>query len=527
MGSFSRRSDRLGLDQKLCYRTVYLLIMLLPINQVTGSMLNDMQKKWAQYKQECVARLEKERNSTTGVYCNGTFDQFVCWPFSAPGIISVPCPWYLPWIGNTTVNTGYVYRHCSDEGVWLRNENSTTIWRDNTECSTNLSKDSQKEKALQTLIRVSYTIGNSISLVSLIIAFFILLIFRKLHCTRNYIHINLFATYTMKALSILMKDMTHYNTYAKKPSDEQEWMTYLKGEDVTACTVFQVLMHFFIGTNHFWLLVEGIYLHTILVTVVLSERGMLLRYFIIGWLFPLLFMVPWVLAKIYFENNVCWNGIENAGIWWIIKGPMILCIIINFIIFLKILKILHSKLKAQQVKSKDYRLRLARATLILIPLLGAHKLLFIIVNDEQFEGRTKQVLQFLELTTGSLEGFLVVMLYCFKNAEVKTELRKQWNLFVLHYIPCQSCFFGNKGKYPTRSSKPPKQKYLAKNGFYQDARHCSNVQLLHVTLNVSKDLDPQTAMSLEYFARGSVSESSDGGLTLGETIEETFEECET
>lgn len=32
----------------------------------------------------------------TGVFCNGTFDQYVCWPHSSPGNVSVPCPSYLP-----------------------------------------------------------------------------------------------------------------------------------------------------------------------------------------------------------------------------------------------------------------------------------------------------------------------------------------------------------------------------------------------------------------------------------------------
>lgn len=33
-----------------------------------------------------------------GLFCNGTFDKFACWPHSFPGIISVSCPSYLPWI---------------------------------------------------------------------------------------------------------------------------------------------------------------------------------------------------------------------------------------------------------------------------------------------------------------------------------------------------------------------------------------------------------------------------------------------
>lgn len=32
-----------------------------------------------------------------GIFCNGTFDRYVCWPHSSPGNVSVPCPPYLPW----------------------------------------------------------------------------------------------------------------------------------------------------------------------------------------------------------------------------------------------------------------------------------------------------------------------------------------------------------------------------------------------------------------------------------------------
>ena len=34
---------------------------------------------------------------SAGIFCNGTFDRFVCWPHSSPGNVSVPCPSYLPW----------------------------------------------------------------------------------------------------------------------------------------------------------------------------------------------------------------------------------------------------------------------------------------------------------------------------------------------------------------------------------------------------------------------------------------------
>lgn len=52
---------------------------------------------------------------------------------------------------------------------------------------------------------------------------------------------------------------------------------------VIVCRTAQFFMHYFVGANYFWLLVEGIYLHTLLITVVLSERRLLQTYIVIGW----------------------------------------------------------------------------------------------------------------------------------------------------------------------------------------------------------------------------------------------------
>ncbi|XP_009986715.1 PREDICTED: glucagon-like peptide 2 receptor, partial [Tauraco erythrolophus] len=75
------------------------VMILFLVKQVKGSLLEKTTTGWNKYKQECLKMLQ-ESTVDTGIHCNGTFDQFVCWPYSSPGNVSVPCPSYLPWLEN-------------------------------------------------------------------------------------------------------------------------------------------------------------------------------------------------------------------------------------------------------------------------------------------------------------------------------------------------------------------------------------------------------------------------------------------
>ncbi|CAJ0968400.1 unnamed protein product [Ranitomeya imitator] len=92
---------------------------------------------------------------------------------------------------------------------------------------------------------------------------------------------------------------------------------------------------------------------------------------------------------------------------------------INFLIFMRIIQILLSKMRAHQMRYTDYKLRLARSTLTLIPLLGIHEVVFALITDETAHGTLRLVKLFFDLFFSSFQGMLVAVLYCFVNKEVR------------------------------------------------------------------------------------------------------------
>ncbi|XP_034496112.1 vasoactive intestinal polypeptide receptor 2 isoform X3 [Ailuropoda melanoleuca] len=77
-------------------------------------------------------------------------------------------------------------------------------------CGYNGAEDESKI-AFYILVKAIYTLGYSVSLVSLTTGSIILCLFRKLHCTRNYIHLNLFVSFILRAISVLIKDDVLYS----------------------------------------------------------------------------------------------------------------------------------------------------------------------------------------------------------------------------------------------------------------------------------------------------------------------------
>ncbi|KAF1485729.1 Vasoactive intestinal polypeptide receptor 1, partial [Megadyptes antipodes antipodes] len=262
-------------------------------------------------------------------------------------------------------------------------------------------------------MKVLYTCGYSTSLAALFLAVGIFSCFRKLHCTRNSIHIHFFTSFILRGAAVFIKDAVLF-------SDESiDHCTMSTVNCKAAISFFQ----YSVLANFYWLLVEGMYLQTLLLLTFTSDKRYIWWYILIGWGVPMLTVCVWVVTRLQYDNHGCWDDYTSLY-WWVIKAPILLAIFVNFLIFLNVTRMLAQKIRSPDI-SKNYKqqyMRLTKSTLLLIPLFGVHYVVFALFPEHiGVDARL-----YFELVLGSYQGFLVALLYCFLNGEVQAEIKRNW-----------------------------------------------------------------------------------------------------
>ncbi|XP_067855502.1 vasoactive intestinal polypeptide receptor 1b [Heptranchias perlo] len=355
--------------------------------------------------EECLRQLDAD-NQSSEIGCRGMWDNITCWPSAKVGeIVVMPCPLLPALFLDLEAN---VSRNCTSNG-WADLSSSYFA-----ACGYNTnSTPSKEEREFYRAVKTGYTIGHSLSLFSLTAAMIILCIFRKLHCTRNYIHMHLFMSFILRAIAVIIKDFVLFE------GGESDHCSMVS----VGCKAAMVFFQYCIMANFFWLLVEGLYLHTLLVISFFSEKKYFWWYILIGWGTPMLFIITWTIARVHYDDVECWHSIDSPY-WWIIRAPILISILINFILFICIIRILVQKLHSPDVglKESSQYTRLAKSTLLLIPLFGVNYIVFAFFPDN-FKVEIKLV---FDLILGSFQGCIVAVLYCFLNGEVQSELKRKW-----------------------------------------------------------------------------------------------------
>lgn len=116
----------------------------------------------------------------------------------------------------------------------------------------------------------------------------------------------------------------------------------------------------------------------------------------------------------------------------------------------------------------------------------------------------------------------------FFSPQVKAELQKQWSRFLLaDPFGCKLCFLGENIKYLRKCSQKQKKQHLGnKHHLRLEAREPWGIQLQQVLVKQRTNLSTEPGCALPSCPRASMSDSSEGEVTTGETTEEVFEESE-
>ncbi|CAB3383334.1 Hypothetical predicted protein [Cloeon dipterum] len=369
-------------------------------------------------------------------HCPPVWDTIMCWPATPPGELAVlPCANYIAGFEYS----GFASRLCTNESTWFANEHNDH-WTNYSMCfnhplATVVIKLADVANVSHTIewmpiLKPVVHVGFGFSLLSLLIAFGILATTKKLRCPRNTLHMHLFSSFILRAFMGLMKDTLFVEGLGLN-SD-----IVVKGNDTFfsqqernwACKSVTSLWQFALVANYSWILMEGLYLHNLIFLALFSDSSAITLHVVLGWGMPVLVVGIWVIVRTVFENDFCWTT-QNTYASLVIRIPIIVSILINFVFFLNIIRVLFLKLKScitEETRRYRYR-KWAKSTLVLVPLFGVQYVFFLVLSCFIKDNPNVELFWlFADQISSSFQGFCVAVLYCFLNTEVRTELSKKW-----------------------------------------------------------------------------------------------------
>ncbi|KAK2522414.1 hypothetical protein Q9966_012604 [Columba livia] len=383
-------------------------------------------------KEKCHRDIKAQLEKIKDTSCLPEWDGIICWPKGSPSQeVSVPCPDYIYDFNHR----GHAYRYCSASGTWAMALSINKTWANYTECALLFSESRSHEKEVFDRLHLMYTIGYSISLASLIVAVCILSYFKRLHCTRNYIHIHLFASFICRAVSIFVKDVVLYSGTLASETDkmrEDDFKAEMgpspgqrshlasgalrpeagsrEKKDLGAlvgCKVVVTLFLYFLATNHYWILVEGLYLHSLIFMAFLSNENYLWVLIIIGWGLPAVFVSVWASVRASLADTQCWD-LSAGNMKWIYQVPILAAIVDACPHLQGGCRLAGwSLLTARSVSPLR---KLLKSTLVLMPLFGVHYVVFMAMPYTEVSGVLWQIQMHYEML--------------FNSSQVQAEIKK-------------------------------------------------------------------------------------------------------
>ncbi|KAK9877387.1 hypothetical protein WA026_017782 [Henosepilachna vigintioctopunctata] len=333
-------------------------------------------------------------------FCRSRFDSWSCWPDTPAGHTAFhSCPEFIVGFDPNR----FAHHKCEEDGTWFIHPESNRTWANYTQC---VDKD---DLTFRQNITLMYTIGYFISLLALSVSLFIFTYFKSLRCARITIHMNLFVAFAINNFLWII----WYNFILNSIeilSNNQWW-----------CIIVHILLYLFLLSTYSWMLCEGLYLHTVLISTFVSETRLVRYMLLLGWGIPTTTLIIYSLARGFYGTTVadtqqCW--MDDCSFTRILRIPVVITIILNAIFLFNILRVLLVKLKngtgnGSGLNASRTSLQALRATVLLVPLLGLNYLL--IPFRPETNHPWEHVYEIVSALTSSLQGLCVSVLFCFCN----------------------------------------------------------------------------------------------------------------
>lgn len=346
--------------------------------------------------------------------CPATWDGWHCWPPAAAGSRSLaPCPSFLYPGYDCDEDRRYVSRECTPGGRWLTDNGTLQEPSDYEECS-------RPVHCIDGILRLSWRLTcccQAASLLALCSALLVYLYFRNLRTQpRIQIHINLCAAMVFYGVISIS-----YTAVVKRRSADLENGNSVISLNTVLCRLLNALDKFALLSVYLSMFLEGLYLHWLLVNSFQQPRLRVL----IGptWGFAILATAVYSITKTVIANEVCWVS-QVEVVEWVCYAPSIAAVVLNLTFLANIQRILWRQLQAHKEEPSSYR-RAVKAALLLVPPFGL-AMLFLLYHPSTDSFQTRSIYECFSAVIMNLQGFFVVLVLCFCNAEVRSTVRGAW-----------------------------------------------------------------------------------------------------
>ncbi|CAH0407274.1 unnamed protein product [Chilo suppressalis] len=344
----------------------------------------------------CTNYMRASDYNSTEDECHATFDGWTCWHAAEAGTtVQEVCSEFA------YSNVGPSCHHFSSKRCF-----ANATW----ELQTDYSTCSITPRLLR---RYYYHIAMlAFSIVLCLPAVIIFFYYKRLRIDRVALHRNLLIAIIMRNVLVIISRTTIYIDEITNTGD-----TTLSNHSV-ACRILSIAERIAGNAVFVCMLVEGIYLHRLIVAVFRKKLNVNWLYGI-GAVIAIVPVIAWASVMGVHNDHSCWVIYTVDHVQWILDAPRITILLVNTVLFVDVLRVLLTKIRNAENANQ---LSTAKTTLFLMPIFGCQFLLTVFrPNTTNCTG--EQAYFYVAYAVEGLQGVIVALLYCYINKEVRMLLK--------------------------------------------------------------------------------------------------------